>query len=250
MNNTSNIYKKTELLLRIAKIVLFALAFFWLLGYQISTTETQELYTMSGGQRYIIETKYNSFWTDFLGRMSYLDSIGFAPVLEVILLIVVALNIIVAVAAIFPKFAILNKPLFLAFPLAVVVLCIAVMVDGDCSHLIGIEGPLYIDGLNVYLKEEVRFYLWLEPFLICWSAAFIISILPSVWILLKNKIITPKNNAPLPIVNKIEKENFPQETRATNDAILEELKKFKELLDMDIITQEEFDAKKKELLGL
>ncbi len=30
----------------------------------------------------------------------------------------------------------------------------------------------------------------------------------------------------------------------------DELKKFKELLDMGIITQEEFDAKKKELLGL
>ena len=30
----------------------------------------------------------------------------------------------------------------------------------------------------------------------------------------------------------------------------EELKKLKELLDMDIVTQEEFDAKKKQLLGL
>ena len=30
----------------------------------------------------------------------------------------------------------------------------------------------------------------------------------------------------------------------------EELKKFKELLDMGVITQEEFDAKKKALLGL
>ena len=30
----------------------------------------------------------------------------------------------------------------------------------------------------------------------------------------------------------------------------EELKKFKELLDQGIITQEEFDAKKKQLLGL
>ena len=30
----------------------------------------------------------------------------------------------------------------------------------------------------------------------------------------------------------------------------EELKKMKELLDMGIITQEEFDAKKKQLLGL
>ena len=31
---------------------------------------------------------------------------------------------------------------------------------------------------------------------------------------------------------------------------VEELKKFKELLDLDIITQEEFDQKKKQLLGL
>lgn len=30
----------------------------------------------------------------------------------------------------------------------------------------------------------------------------------------------------------------------------DELKKYKELLDMDVITQEEFDAKKKQLLGL
>ena len=30
----------------------------------------------------------------------------------------------------------------------------------------------------------------------------------------------------------------------------DELKKFKELLDSGIITQEEFDAKKKQLLGL
>ena len=30
----------------------------------------------------------------------------------------------------------------------------------------------------------------------------------------------------------------------------EELKKFKELLDLGVISQEEFDAKKKQLLGL
>lgn len=32
-------------------------------------------------------------------------------------------------------------------------------------------------------------------------------------------------------------------------SVAEELKEYKELLDMDIITQEEFDAKKKEILG-
>ena len=42
---------------------------------------------------------------------------------------------------------------------------------------------------------------------------------------------------------------LPTATTATPSAA-DELKKFKELLDMGIITQEEFDAKKKQLLGL
>ena len=44
------------------------------------------------------------------------------------------------------------------------------------------------------------------------------------------------------------KNNQGQSSKAISPA--EELKKFKELLDMGIITQEEFDAKKKQLLGL
>ena len=41
------------------------------------------------------------------------------------------------------------------------------------------------------------------------------------------------------------------ETGSTSKSIaIEEIKQFKELLDAGIITQEEFDAKKKQLLGL
>lgn len=47
----------------------------------------------------------------------------------------------------------------------------------------------------------------------------------------------------------IAKMNEQENTQSTVSAI-DELKKFKELLDMGIITQEEFDAKKKQLLGL
>ncbi len=45
-----------------------------------------------------------------------------------------------------------------------------------------------------------------------------------------------------------EKENAPVTSTTLSSA--DELKKFKELLDSGVITQEEFDAKKKELLGL
>lgn len=50
----------------------------------------------------------------------------------------------------------------------------------------------------------------------------------------------------------IAKMNEPKEQSVTVAALspAEELKKFKELLDMGVITQEEFDAKKKALLGL
>lgn len=42
----------------------------------------------------------------------------------------------------------------------------------------------------------------------------------------------------------------PVKEKPQNDNAIEAIKKFKELLDMGIITQEEFDAKKKQLLGL
>lgn len=47
-------------------------------------------------------------------------------------------------------------------------------------------------------------------------------------------------------------QNYKRSQGMSNQSIspAEELKKFKELLDMGIITQEEFDAKKKQLLGL
>lgn len=59
-------------------------------------------------------------------------------------------------------------------------------------------------------------------------------------------------------VRKLSKEEWEKETAAQNTttasapvaSAADELKKFKELLDMDVITQEEFDAKKKQLLGL
>ena len=41
-----------------------------------------------------------------------------------------------------------------------------------------------------------------------------------------------------------------QEANTNSLSSADELKKFKELLDMGVITQEEFDAKKKQLLNL
>ena len=48
----------------------------------------------------------------------------------------------------------------------------------------------------------------------------------------------------------ISQTNVPQEAPVQLESVADEIKKFKELLDLGAITQEEFDAKKKRLLGL
>lgn len=50
------------------------------------------------------------------------------------------------------------------------------------------------------------------------------------------------------IMDQLEQEN--NITPASSNSVADEIKKFKELLDMGAITQEEFDAKKKELLDI
>ena len=60
------------------------------------------------------------------------------------------------------------------------------------------------------------------------------------------------NSTDISEMKNVEEKRTNQSSGATISAVspAEEIKKFKELLDMGIITQEEFDAKKKQLLGL
>ncbi len=62
------------------------------------------------------------------------------------------------------------------------------------------------------------------------------------------------NSTNLSVISEEEFEKIKEQNQAvqqpTTVSVADELKKFKELLDMGAITREEFDAKKKELLGL
>jgi predicted Zn-dependent peptidase len=51
-------------------------------------------------------------------------------------------------------------------------------------------------------------------------------------------------------IGKVQIDAAHQHNSTTPASNADELKKFKELLDAGVITQEEFDAKKKQLLGL
>jgi len=82
-----------------------------------------------------------------------------------------------------------------------------------------LSGKIYIDTL----KENIGISLALDEL----DKIFI-----DILQVLENYRATKNNNATLAV------------------SAADELKKFKELLDMGVITQEEFDAKKKQLLGL
>ena len=66
---------------------------------------------------------------------------------------------------------------------------------------------------------------------------------------------TKQSNEMMEEVSKYAKSRVDYYKTAQNTAVAavspaDELKKYKELLDMDVITKEEFDAKKRQLLGL
>ena len=58
-----------------------------------------------------------------------------------------------------------------------------------------------------------------------------------------SKLLMERQSKEKPVATTTIKQEIPQSNA-------DELKKFKELLDSGVITQEEFDAKKKQLLGL
>lgn len=69
----------------------------------------------------------------------------------------------------------------------------------------------------------------------------------------ENSILFNKKELPLVLEIKEYVEyriNSKTSTKTTSISVADEILKFKELLDQGILTQEEFDAKKKQLLGL
>ena len=52
------------------------------------------------------------------------------------------------------------------------------------------------------------------------------------------------------LIDRQNKTNYNEQAANSGKYDADELKKFKELLDSGVISQEEFDAKKKQLLGL
>lgn len=79
---------------------------------------------------------------------------------------------------------------------------------------------------------------------LCLILGIFVPIIPPILLQDKiNNIVTADNTQPVTVQSESKKD-------VTTLGTAEELKNYKELLDMGVITQEEFDAKKKQLLGI
>ncbi len=106
-----------------------------------------------------------------------------------------------------------------------------------CAVIYIIDEIIYI--VSVFKKDE--FYLWTDPI----AGFYIFSILTVALVVFCILALKKTKEGPRP--QKVKTVKLDQSSVPSR---ADELLKYKDLLDKGILTQEEFDAKKKELLGL
>ena len=107
-----------------------------------------------------------------------------------------------------------------------------------CFPLFFIGTPVTYNHSCIIINDRLQIFdISCEPELL---TALRVTIILIIFVSFIKRSVVPKTkNTPQEIINNIQEASHA-----------DELKKFKELLDNGVITQEEFDAKKKQLLGL
>ncbi len=109
---------------------------------------------------------------------------------------------------------------------------------------LGMIGVYLIDEIAYVIaaNKEDYYYLYVEPLAGFWLYSLFFVILVVMGILAVRKTTA--------VISAQYTETVPSVQRESSMDRTEEIRKYKELLDSGAITQEEFDAKKKQLLGL
>ena len=157
--------------------------------------------------------------------LSFSDvKIGMAKLFLIVLISLFVINIVICLGTIKRNNVDKDGVLHVIIPIVNVIIMFAM---GPLFFSYHIENSQY---MNVYIKR-VDWLFYTNILLL--FAIVVISLIK------RSNTVVPKIKEQPQIINNIQQ---------TSNA--DELKKFKELLDTGIITQEEFEAKKKQLLGL
>ena len=250
------------LVCRCIVISLLAVAFLLLLTRTLTTYE-EERYAVSSSNYDTIDL--DSDWSydnhNFFERISELQDEGFDITTEILLIVSFGVAIAVVITSFFVKF--LRQFYFSVFPLVIVILCIVLTADISDGYILDMEyiGTLY--GYKVWDRTTVQYTVNYIPQIIIASNAFLFQCAAGILAFIvsrKEKAI--KNEMSYAAENEMAcvdenelacvDENAKTETTPQDDTIsnIDAITKYNDLLNAGIITQEEFDAKKKQLLGL
>ena len=257
--------KKTKIL----KLSLYVLAFLCcslaiimlLIPFSVSLEET--IYAVPPGKYRTEVTSDSSYYSkNFFDYIDYLKFQSWSPTEEtsfvvfLIVSLVVSIVLVVVEALLFMRKITLSNKVFKItllslpiFSLVSFILAILLQTDASTCKICGYEN-IYLSGYpgwNFYEETSVCGSVILVPTIIFMFIAFSSQCVAGV---LKFILKTSKQDEECSCSTFDENENTNLLNEKTGEYPPEELIKYKELLDTGIITQEEFDSKKKQLLGL
>lgn len=206
----------------------------FLLQKTLATYHYSEWMIFNG--RYVtLDSSYSYREHNFFERMEILNDAGFNIINEIAMVLLIALTLIIIFLSLFKK--VFGKMIFAIVPIAAIVFEVLIMLDGDTNYSLG---GVYLYTVNS--STTVNFGLDLIPTIILTVVAVALFITARVF-----EMKSDKEDTEVPAIRISSLKATPEATVSSDGE--DELIKLKKYLDCGIITQEEFDAKRRELLG-
>lgn len=231
--------KTVSLIVRGIALLLLVVAFLCLFIEGNTTYEKEKWGVSSSYSRVDLDSEYSTSGHNFFTRMDKLSDNGFSILFENLLIVSFVLSLGALILSAFIKF--FGKIPFSFLPLLVVVFSVIVLINNDTWFGLGSADYLgRVLGYSVYEQTFVKFELTIVPTMVVAFLSFALMLTASI-LDMKNKKKTASEEMVVAANSVIgdEKSN-----------ICDELAKYEDLLSRGIITQEEFDAKRKKILEL
>ena len=251
----SNIIK-LKLIFRVIALILLIVGFLFLFvkGDFIIRKETYG-HDYVNSDRVVLEEDCSYDSEDFFVGMRRLHYFGEETILEWIGIVSYGLSLLYIITSFFVKS--FKKIGFCILPLITLGLFIAILINSNTIIGVDFESLGYYYGYDIYTTTSIEFDPVLVPSIVFIFLTFVSMLTCGILEILNKKsqdMIQNEQNSIVECFGEVEHLKYKEEleTMETHEVevIATELKKLKELLDAGIITQEEFDAKKKQLLGL
>ena len=232
--------KIISLVCRCIVVSLLVVAFVLLFAEDLTTYKTEMWIGNSGNTQ---DSEFHFSNHNFFQRMETLNRKGFEVTIEYLLLASFAAALIVVIASFFVKR--IRPFYFSVFTLLIIVFFIMLAEDANTTYVINHDYLGTIYGYNIYKHTTIEFGISYIPQIILVFFAFAFQIgggILSFIVARKEKTLKKATNE-----QTADTQYAPAVADASNDSCVTTLLQYKTLLDAGIITQEEFDAKKKQL---